>query len=80
MLKAFQEGARSGTIDKLDSGKREMQAMILSTMMSLDRERALSAMEAWATFLEQGAGRQHHTRFHTLDEYLPYRAMDVGHM
>lgn len=80
VLEAFREGAQNGKIDNLTSGKRQMQAKILSTMISIDRERAMSAMRAWATFIEHGAGRQHHTHFRTLDEYLPYRSMDVGHM
>lgn len=80
VLDAFREGARNGQIDALRSGKRQMQAKILNTMMALDRPRALSAMRAWAAFVEQGAGRQHHQRFQTLEEYLPYRTRDVGHM
>ncbi|KAI0404815.1 terpenoid synthase [Xylaria palmicola] len=80
VLNAFREGARNGTIDILNSGKRQMQAKILNTMISIDRPRALAAMRAWAAFMEQGAGRQHHQQFQTLDEYLPYRTKDVGHM
>jgi hypothetical protein len=80
VLDALHEGARNGKIDALNSGKRAMQAKILNTMMSLDRPRALAAMRAWAAFVEHGAGRQHHQRFQTLEEYLPYRTKDVGHM
>lgn len=35
-------------------------------------------MKAWAKFMEIASGRRHHTRFATLDEYIPYRIMDVG--
>ncbi|KAF2866567.1 isoprenoid synthase domain-containing protein [Massariosphaeria phaeospora] len=80
VLAAFHEGARNGKIDALKSGKRQMQAKILNTMMSIDRPRALNAMRAWAIFVEQGAGRQHHYQFQTLEDYLPYRSKDVGHM
>ncbi|KAH8882985.1 terpenoid synthase [Thozetella sp. PMI_491] len=80
VLEAFREGALNGKIDALKSGKRQMQAKILNTMISIDRPRALTAMRAWAAFVEQGAGRQHHHQFQTLDEYLPYRTRDVGHM
>jgi hypothetical protein len=80
VLDAFREGARNGQIDALNSGKRKMQAKILNTMTSLDRPRALAAMRAWAAFVEHGAGRQHHQQFQTLEEYLPYRTRDVGHM
>ncbi|KAI0116203.1 terpenoid synthase [Hypoxylon sp. NC0597] len=80
VLDAFREGAQNGKIDSLKSGKRQLQAKILNAMISIDRPRALAAMRSWATFLEQGAGRQHHHRFQTLEEYLPYRSKDVGHM
>ncbi|KAG8162573.1 hypothetical protein KVR01_008338 [Diaporthe batatas] len=80
VLDAFREGARSGQIDASNSGKRQMQAKILNTMISIDRPRALAAMHAWAAFVEQGAGRQHHQQFETLEDYLPYRTRDVGHM
>ncbi|KAI1335897.1 terpenoid synthase [Xylariaceae sp. FL0016] len=80
VMDAFLQGARDGKIDVLRSGKRQMQAKILNTMLSMDRPRALAAMRAWVTFMEQGTGRQHHQRFKTLDEYLPYRTRDVGHM
>ncbi|KAK8067601.1 geranylgeranyl diphosphate synthase [Apiospora saccharicola] len=80
VLNAFRQGAETGSIDALDSGKRQMQAKILNAMISIDRPRALTAVTAWAAFMEQGAGRRHHDRFRTLDEYLPYRTQDVGHM
>ena len=37
-------------------------------------------MKAWAKFVETASGRQHHTHFATLDEYIPYRVIDVGQM
>ncbi|KAF2016943.1 terpenoid synthase [Aaosphaeria arxii CBS 175.79] len=80
VLEAFLEGARNGSIDALKCGKRRMQAKILNTMIAIDRPRAMVAVRAWASFMEQGAGRQHHRRFCGLDEYLPYRCEDVGHM
>jgi hypothetical protein len=63
----------------MKSGKRQMQANILNTMMSIDRPRAFIAIGAWAKFLEQGTGRQPPGQFQTLEEYLPYRAKDIGH-
>lgn len=80
MLEAFQEGIYNGTIEAAESGKRQLQAKILRTMMSLDRERAHMATKAWSTFLEQGSGRENHNHFKTLEEYLPYRSKDSGHM
>jgi hypothetical protein len=57
-----------------------MQAKILTTMLQLDRPRALVAIKAWAAFVEQGCGSKHDTMFKALADYLPYRCQDVGHM
>jgi hypothetical protein len=54
-----------------------MQAKILHEMIAIDPECALVTMKAWAKFVEVGSSRQHNT---VLDEYLPYRIMDVGEM
>ncbi|CAO2651134.1 Nn.00g094310.m01.CDS01 [Neocucurbitaria sp. VM-36] len=83
MSDAFREGARSGKIEadaRTRSGKRQMQAKILNEMMAIDRERAMAAMKAWGTFIETSSGRQHHTQFTTLADYLVYRNEDVGAM
>ncbi|KAK5624891.1 hypothetical protein RRF57_000607 [Xylaria bambusicola] len=77
-MDAFREGSQNGKIDVLRSGKRQIQARILNTMMTIDRPRALVVMRAWATFLEQGSGRQHDQQFQTLEEYLLYRCNDAG--
>ncbi|VUC25193.1 unnamed protein product [Clonostachys rosea] len=80
MLQALMEGVRQGSIEARESGKRQIQAKILMTMMALDRDRAKVATTAWAKFLEQGSGRENHNHFSTLEEYLPYRSKDSGHM
>jgi ophiobolin F synthase len=81
MLQAFEEGATTGVIgDKGASGKRKIAAQILGEMMAIDPERAMVAIKSWATFLEHASGRQHHIHFNTLEEYIPYRCLDVGYM
>ncbi|CAH0032928.1 unnamed protein product [Clonostachys rhizophaga] len=80
MLQALMEGVQQGSIEARESGKRQIQAKILMTMMALDRDRAKVATTAWAKFLEQGSGRENHNHFSTLEEYLPYRSKDSGHM
>lgn len=80
MMHAFREGATSGNIETTKTGKRMMQARILKEMMAIDRERAMISMKSWATFVETASGRQHHTHYSTLAEYIPYRSVDVGHM
>jgi hypothetical protein len=80
MLDAFREGASTGAIDPKESGKKQIQSRMLLEMMSIDRERAITTMKAWAQFVETASGRQHHTHFATLEEYIPYRVIDVGQM
>jgi hypothetical protein len=49
-------------------------------MMALDHERAVTTVKSWASFAQNASGKEHHKSFHTLDEYLPYRALDCGQM
>ena len=79
MMHAFREGAAAGDI-QATSRKRQMQAKILKEMIAIDKQRALVTMKSWATFVELASGRQHHTHYSSLDEYIPYRSIDVGHM
>lgn len=79
-LNALQQGIRDGDIESRNSGKRHLQAFIFKQMAAIDRPRALAAMNAWATFVNTGAGCAHDTNFKTLDEYLDYRSTDVGYM
>lgn len=80
MLKAFREGAQNGFIESRSSGKKQIQSKMLLEMLSIDRERALTTMKSWAAFVELASGRQHHEHFATLEEYIPYRIIDVGEM
>ena len=80
MLHALREAASTGVIKDRKSGKKQIQAKMLSEMIAIDKERALATMKAWAKFVENASGRQHHTHFVSLDEYIPYRVIDVGQM
>lgn len=85
MMHAFLKGKNealknSDEAEVEKSGRKRMQSQLLLEMMAVDRECAISAVKAWAKFLEVGSGRQHAHRFTSLDEYLPYRIMDVGEM
>ncbi|RBR09524.1 uncharacterized protein FIESC28_09855 [Fusarium coffeatum] len=79
-LDALQQGVREGDIESRASGKRHLQAWIFKQMAAIDRERAIAAMNAWATFINTGAGCAHDTNFKSLDDYLHYRSTDVGYM
>jgi hypothetical protein len=80
MLDALREAASTGAIDPKKSGKKQIQSKMLLEMLAIDRQRALTTMKAWAEFVELASGRRHHTHFATLDEYIPYRVIDVGQM
>ena len=81
MLEAFEEGAQTGKIEgKGASGKRKIAAQILSEMVAIDPARAIVAVKSWATFVQHASGRQHHVHFNTLEDYIPYRCLDVGYM
>jgi hypothetical protein len=85
MMEAFNEASLTGAINPNDTktkrvGKKKIQAELLKEMMAIDPKCALVTMKAWAKFVEVGSSRQHDTVFTTLDDYLPYRIMDVGEM
>ncbi len=80
MLDALKQGALIGSIESKKSGKRQIQSKMLFEMLKIDRERALTTMNLWARFFEFGFGRRHHTKFTSLDEYIPYRIADLGEM
>ncbi|EYB24413.1 hypothetical protein FG05_01738 [Fusarium graminearum] len=50
-LDALQQGVREGDIQSRESGKRHLQAWIFKSMVAIDRDRAVAAMNAWATFI-----------------------------
>ncbi|KAL2817761.1 isoprenoid synthase domain-containing protein [Aspergillus cavernicola] len=77
---AFEEAARTGSIEQSASGKRAIQAHIANEMMSLNKEHAIATLKAWAQFAELGSGRQHETHFKTEQEYIKYRMIDIGTM
>ena len=80
MQEAFLDGAKNGSIDSKGSGKRRVLSQMLGEMMAIDRERALTTMKVWAKFVENADGRRHTQHFATLEEYIPYRSLDVGQM
>lgn len=61
-------------------GEKVIQSQVLSEMMAIDRERAMTTMKAWSTFIEQSAIRERSEPFETLADYLPYRIIDAGEM
>lgn len=80
MMDAFRQVAKSGRASLKDWGKKRIQGQMLLEMMTLDRERAITTAKSWAKFVQMASGKEHHKSFKTLDEYLPYRSIDVGQM
>jgi fusicocca-2,10(14)-diene synthase/ophiobolin F synthase len=80
MLEALREGAQNGAVQFKGSGKNQIQMQMLQEMMAIDRERAMTTTRAWAKFVQLAAGRQNDTTFANLEEYIPYRMLDIGEM
>jgi hypothetical protein len=80
MMNAFGKVVQTGRASLKDFGKKRIQGQILLEMMAIDRERALTTAKSWAKFVQTASGKEHHKDFKTLDEYLPYRSIDVGQM
>ena len=66
--------------DRGSDGKRQIVTQIIREMMAIDPERAMNAARAWASGVRSSSRRKQDTNFETLDEYIPYRAFDVGYM
>lgn len=79
-MNAFEQGAQLGSIESKGSGKRQLQSKMFLEMLKIDRERATTSIKLWARFVKLAAGRQHHVQFARLEEYIPYRIIDVGEM
>ncbi|KAK7956524.1 fusicoccadiene synthase [Apiospora aurea] len=62
------------------AGKKQIQSLIFSEMLSIDPDCAKTTMKAWAQFIESGSAREHDVRFKSMAEYIPYRIKDVGEM
>lgn len=58
----------------------KIAAQILREMMAIDPERAMVVAKSWGAGVQHSNRRQEDTHFNTLEEYIPYRALDVGYM
>ncbi|KAL9622288.1 MAG: hypothetical protein Q9160_003299 [Pyrenula sp. 1 TL-2023] len=81
MEQALKQGGQTGNIEeKGASGKRKIAAQFLREMTVIDRERARVVAKSWAAAVQHSSRRQEETDFNTLEEYIPYRILDVGYM
>jgi ophiobolin F synthase len=76
----LEQGGQTGNIEeKGASGKRKIAAQILRDMMAIDPERAKVVAKSWAANVQYSSRRQEDTNFSTLEEYIPFRSLDVGY-
>ncbi|KAL9609842.1 MAG: hypothetical protein Q9167_005409 [Letrouitia subvulpina] len=81
MEQALGQGGLTGNIgEKSASGKRQIAAQIIREMMAIDSKRAIVVAKSWAEGVQHSSRREEDTDFKTLEEYIPYRALDVGYM
>ena len=78
MLEVFSMRSQDGDAEAECTGEKKIQKWILKQMMAIDAERALTSMKLWARGIQIAASRPRSKPFETLEEYLPYRRMDVG--
>lgn len=80
MIEGFQTECFTASANQAkSSGKRLLQSKMVLKMLSIDRERALTAIQMWTKFLEMGGGGGE-TQFNKLADYIEYRIEDVGKM
>lgn len=78
MIEGFQAESTNGSAhEEKSSGKKRLQSKMVLEMLSIDRERALTAIQMWTKFLERGRGGGE-TRFHKLADFIEYRIEDIG--
>ncbi|KAK3345873.1 isoprenoid synthase domain-containing protein [Lasiosphaeria hispida] len=79
MLEGFQHVSIDGPArqDK-QSASRKLQSKMILEMLSIDRERALTAIKSWSKFLEAGGGGGCAAAFTNMDDYVEFRIQDIG--
>ncbi|GIC93128.1 terpene cyclase [Aspergillus udagawae] len=66
--------------DRGSDGKRQIVTQIMREMMAIDPERAMSVAKSWSSRVRHSSRRKEDTNFKTLEQFVPYRALDVGYM
>lgn len=80
MLDVFREENSNASSRHEAQGEKEIQSRILSEMIVIDKQRALTSMKAWNKFVQMAAAGVETRPFSTLDEYIPFRIIDAGEM
>ncbi|GFF32211.1 fusicoccadiene synthase [Aspergillus udagawae] len=66
--------------DRGSDGKRQIVTQIMREMMAIDPERAMNVAKSWSSRVRHSSRRKEDTNFKTLEQFVPYRALDVGYM
>jgi hypothetical protein len=69
----------SSSVNVTPRPEKKIQLQIFAKMKAIDSERAVTAMAAWARFVDL-ASRTRTKPFETLEQYLPSRAIDAGEL
>lgn len=69
----------SSSINVAPRPEKKIQLQIFAKMKAIDSERAVTAMAAWARFVDL-ASRTRTKPFETLEQYLPSRVIDAGEL
>lgn len=77
---ALHEGEGGKTENRGSDGKRQIVTQIIREMMAIDPAGAMNVAKSWSSGVGHSDRRQEETDFKTLEEYIPYRALDVGYM
>lgn len=80
ILEVFDDSSEKEGIKSKHSEKEKIISQILAEMAAIDPERASISMKSWITYVRLAASHPRSIPFATLEEYLPYRIIDVGEM
>ncbi|KAM7190054.1 Isoprenoid synthase domain containing protein [Naviculisporaceae sp. PSN 640] len=80
LIAMFREGVMNAETEGQCRPEKLLQAKILKEMMAIDKPRAVTAMKAWASFVQLASQTRAQTIFSSLNEYIPARVVDVGEL
>jgi ophiobolin F synthase len=77
---ALDQGQGGKTENRGSDGKRKIVTQIIREMMAIDPAGAMNVAKSWSSGVGHSDRRKEDTEWKSLEEYIPYRALDVGYM
>jgi ophiobolin F synthase len=77
---ALHQGQGGKIENRSSDGKRQIVTQIIREMMAIDPAGAMNVAKSWSSGVGHSDRRKEETYFKTLEDYIPYRALDVGYM